>query len=143
MVFKNESQLKKFLLNKSQNSIIQAQNRVYVIIKQFLIRYYQEFDPIMYERTNQLLHSLVKSRIVRTRNGYEAEVYFDYNNLRYVDGSQPSGKQVMDAAAKGEHGVENVAYQGTAIWNEPIVVLDAKAIDILKDMLIAEGIPIK
>lgn len=143
MIFKNETKLKNFLLKKSQNAIIQAQNRVYDIIKSFLYRYYQEFDPVEYERTWQLFNSLVQTRIVRTVNGYEAEVYFDYNSLNYIGGSQPSGKQVMDAAGQGDHGVEVVAYRGTAVWNEPKMILDAKAIGILRDMLIAEGVPIR
>ena len=119
---------------------MKAQDEVYKIIKKFLYNYYNEFTPEMYERTYQLLSSLVESRIISKGNGYEAEIYFNFDGLNYVT---VSGKEVMDAAAKGEHGVERVAYRGTGIWNEPKEILDAQAKDILKDMLISEGIPIK
>ena len=143
MIFKSEKQLKSYLLKKSRLALIKTQEEVYAIIKRFLYKYYGEYHPVEYDRTFQLLQSLVQTRVVSTGSGYEAEVYFDFNSLNYLTGSRPSGKEVMDAAAEGLHGVEVVAYVGTGIWNEPKQILDTKAIDILKDMLISEGIPIK
>lgn len=159
MVFKNEKQLKEFLLAKCKSVVVQAENKVYAIIKRFLVEFYQDYDPSAYERTNQLLHSLVKSGIRQTKNGYEAEVYFDLDSLQYSKpawqgGSSPSGEQVFEAAKQGLHGAigdagggwkyhYEVGETGVNIWNDPIEKLNAEAIEILKNMLIAEGIPIK
>lgn len=145
MVFKNEAQLKSFLLSKCQNALIKAQEQVYQIIDRFVKEFYAEFSPEMYERTYQLYRSLVKSDIVSTGSGYKAEVYFDFSSLVYTSGSSPSGEQVMNAAAYGGHGAEglHIIAGGTGIWDEPKQILNAEAINILKRMLISEGIPIR
>ena len=146
MVFKDEKQLEKFLLKKSRLALLKAQDKVYTIIKRFVYQFYNEYDPIVYERTYQLLQSLVQSRIVSDGKGYKVEIYFDLDSLNYTTGSNPSGEQVMKAAEWGRHGAMGLAvadFKGTSIWHEPLEVLDAKAIKILVDMLKAEGIPIK
>ena len=145
MVFKNEAQLKSFLLAKCKNALIKAQEQVYQIIDRFVKEFYAEFSPEMYERTYQLYRSLVKSDIVSTANGYKAEVYFDFSSLVYTSGSSPSGEQVMNAAAYGGHGAEglHIIAGGTGIWDEPKQILNAEALNILKRMLISEGIPIR
>lgn len=145
MVFKNEKELERFLLAKCQSALLKAQERIYEIIKRFLDEFYREYDPIVYERTNQFLNSLVRSRIVPDGKGYKAEVYFDLDYIYYT-GSNPTGEQVMQAADYGRHGAMGLAvadFKGTSIWYESLAELDAKAINILVDMLRAEGIPIK
>ena len=159
MVFKNEKQIERFLLEKSRLALIKAQDRVYSIIKRFLYRFYLEYDPSEseygYERTRQLLESLVQSRIVSDGNGYKAEIYFDVDGLNYVTGGQPTGEQVMAAATQGYHGAigeipnsdKEFKYvdigNGTKIWDDPIQKLNAEAIDILVEMLKSEGVPVK
>lgn len=146
MVFKNEAELKNFVLKKCQNALVKSQEQVYQIIDRFIKEFYAEFTPEMYERTYQFYRSLVKSKITRVHNGYEAEVYFDLSSLDYVTGSRPSGEQVMGAAEWGRHGAMGLAtadFKGTSVWHEPLAILDAQAINILKKMLISEGIPIK
>lgn len=146
MVFKNQKELERFIMKQSRQALMKAQDKVYEIIHRFFEQYYQEFIPQEYIRTDKLLESLVKSQIVADGKGYKAEVYVDLNYLNYIYpyGSQPSGQDVMDAANEGRHGVEWTAKDdGTAIWSESIQKLDANAINILKDMLISEGIPIK
>lgn len=146
MVFKNEKQLRDFLLKKCSNALLKSQEQVYQIIDRFVKEFYAEFSPEMYERTYQLYRSLVKSEIVSTGSGYEAQVYFDLSSLDYVTGSKPSGEQVMGAAEWGRHGAMGLAvadFKGTSVWQEPLAILNAEAINILKKMLISEGIPIK
>lgn len=146
MVFKNEEQLKSFLLQKCKNALIKSQEQVYQIINRFVKEFYAEYNPEMYERTYQLFSSLVKSDIIQTGSGYEAQVYFDLNSLDYVTGARPSGEQVMGAAEWGRHGAMGLAvadFKGTSIWHEPLEILNAQAINILKKMLISEGIPIR
>lgn len=145
MTFKNEKELKKFLLSKCKNALIKSQEKVYKILDLYMQRFYADYDPVMYQRTYQLLCSLVKSDIRSTSNGYEADVYFDLSYI-YETGRNPSGEQVMNAAAYGGHGAEGLRIMygsGEDAWFTPLEILDAKAIEILKNMLIAEGIPIK
>lgn len=162
MVFKNEKELEKFILSKCRDALAKTQEKVYQIIDRFLNDFYNDYDPSSYSRTEQLLHSLVKSEIIQSGKGYEAKVYFDLDGLLY-DGYNPTGEQVMAAASKGLHGAigklprkpifgSGIEFQyfdgetGVSVWDGekgPIKILDAKAIKILKDMLIAEGIPIE
>lgn len=149
MVFKNEQQLESFLMAKCKNAVVQAQERVYEIIKRFLDQFYSEYPPkgkeLVYHRTEQFLNSLVKSQIVPDGKGYKAEVYFNLNYI-YDSGSNPSGEQVMQASEWGRHGAMGLMvadFKGTSVWHESLAELDAKAINILVDMLRAEGIPIK
>lgn len=155
MVFKNEKELEKFILKKSRLALLKSQEEVYKILKDFLRKFYMDYDP-SFPRTYQLLQSLVQSRIVSDGKGYKAEVYFDLDSLSYGY-NRPTGEQVMEAALQGFHGAigdipnpnPSKRYQyfpgntGVSVWNDPIKILDAKAIEILKNMLIAEGIPIK
>lgn len=154
MVFKNEKQLEAFLLQKCKAAVVKSQQQVYQIIDRFVKEYYAYYSPEMYERTYQLYRSLVKGDVERTANGYEAKVYFDLSNIDYVTGGRPSGEQVMDAAKEGWHGAvgdipnsdkqyKYIVSGGEGIWNEPKEILNAQAINILKNMLISEGIPIK
>ena len=146
MVFKNEAELRNYVLPKMKNAIVKAQAQVYQIVDRFVKEFYAEYPPEVYERTYQLYRSLVKSNIIPTKNGYEAEVYFDLSSIDYVTGSRPSGEQVMGAAEWGRHGAMGLAvadFKGTSIWHEPLDILNAEAINILKKMLISEGIPIK
>jgi hypothetical protein len=149
MVFKNEAQLKSFLLQKSQIALAKTQEQIYQILHRFVKEFYNDYSPEMYERTYQLFQSLVKSRIIPTAKGYEAEVYFDIGSLYYTTGNMPSGEEVMKAASNGLHGAigDDFLYRfgntGVGIWNDPMKIIDAQAIDMLKNMLISEGIPIK
>ena len=159
MVFKNEKELERFILSKCRSALTKTQERVYRIIDKFLNDFYNDYDPSSYTRTEQLLHSLVKSEIIQSGKGYEAKVYFDLDGLSYAGGN-PSGEQVMEAASQGLHGaigdIPNSKYNskfqyiegntGVSVWDGakgPVKILDAKVIEILKDMLIAEGILIK
>lgn len=154
MVFKNEKQLEAFLLQKCRAALVKSQQQVYQIIDRFVKEYYAYYSPEMYERTYQLYRSLVKGDVERTANGYEAKVYFDLSSLDYVTGGKPSGEQVMTAAKEGWHGAvgkipnsdkyyKYVVSGGEGVWDEPKQILDAQAKEILKKMLISEGVPIK
>lgn len=150
MVFKNEKQLKDFLLAKCQSALAKTQERVYQIIDNMLEAYYADYTPIPvdkggYERTKQLLHSCVKSDIVRTAKGFEAEVYF--KDYRYSTGRNPTSEQVINTAAQGLHGVADgdgwlyVAGDNyLSIWDD---YLQSDAMDMLINELKAQGIPIK
>lgn len=145
MTFHSIEELKQYILSHSQNALQKATEQVYQIINRFVKEFYAEYSPSMYDRTYQLYQSLVKTDVEVSGNGCTAYVYFDFSSLVYMTGSRPSGSQVMNAAAYGGHGAEglHVIAGGTGIWSEPMQILSTEAIEILKRMLIAEGIPIK
>ena len=108
----------------------------------------------MYHRTQQLLHSLVKSNVIQTDNGYQVEIYFDASALDYsykiINGIRyphngASGDDVMQAAMHGGHGAVGykIAATTTPIWDESMNILDAELYNMIKQALIAEGIPIR
>ena len=68
MVIKNETQLKNVILGDCRRALAKAQERVYKIIDLYLQRFYADYDPVWYERTGRLLHSLVKSDIIQEGN---------------------------------------------------------------------------
>lgn len=155
MVFKNEKQLKAFLLQKCKVALTEAQEQIYQIIDGFIKDFYTDYSPEMYERTHQLYRSLVKTRISPVGDGFETQIFFDLDGLKYNSGERPSGEQVMDAAKQGLHGAigdipnsdKRFLYvggnTGVNIWGNPIQKLNAEAIEILKNRLIAAGVPIK
>ena len=156
MVFKSQKQLESFLLNKCKVAVADTENKVYAIIKSTLAEFYGEFSPEEYIRTNQLLHSLVKTDVKRVGNGYEAEVYFDDSMLNYDQGGIPlqhtpehgmsgwatwTGETVLNVAMESSvpHGGH---IGGTPVWTVSKRTLgDIK--ERLKQNLIAQGVPIK
>ena len=136
--FTSEAELRKYILKKSYRAVEAAQEKVYQIIEDFIIQYYNDFTPEFYERTYQLLCSLVKSNIRYSGGGIEADVYFDASMLDYKTGSW-TGEQVLGAALHGSHG----GYKRTApIAGQSLNWLNAHAIETLKNELIAAGIPV-
>lgn len=151
MVFKNEAQLQSYLLAKCKSAVVQAETKVHKTIDGCLQRFYSEFDPDEYIRTSQLLHSLVRSGIKSTGNGFAAEVYFDIGSLNYQRGVVPTQHGTGFAAwdretvlkVAMESGVPHGGYAGgTAIWTESMIRL-GNIFELLKQELIKQGIPIK
>lgn len=139
---------------KMQASILIAEEKVFQIIDKVLAQWYREYDPVFYERTRQLLHSLVKSDIIPAANGYEAEVYFDASKLdysfKYLNGKKyphhgASGEDVLQAAMNGGHGASGwkIASVTTPVWDKSIGLIDEKFYNVIKQALISEGIPVK
>ena len=155
MVFKNQKQLESFLMKQSRQALLKAQDKVYGIIKQFVYKFYTEYEPDEYIRTRQLLESLVQSRIVPDGKGYKVEIYFDASGMNYPTEHVPrksgwegsahwDGETVLGVAMEGEYPHGGYAEAGgTPIWKASKIKLDAEAVNILVDMLRAEGIPIK
>ena len=145
MVFRSVKDFETYVLKKTDNAVKKAQEKVYKILDLYLQRFYNEYDPVVYERTYQLMKSLVKSDVRKVGNEVKAEVYFNLSYI-YNTGANPSAEQVMAAADYGRHGAMGLAvadFKGTSIWHESLAMLDAEAISTLKNMLIAEGIPIR
>lgn len=162
MLIHNKDELNAILLQKTKNAVIKAEETVYNIIHRFVKEYYAEYDPIEYVRTYQFYQSLVKSEITPADNGqlgWKARVYFDLDKLDYYmkttrsKGTKVNDMQnfddpldekgVMSRVMKGLHVVRPRIVQGTPIWLETQKILDEQGFEILKRMLVSEGIPIK
>lgn len=155
MVFKNEAQLKAFLLKKCQSAVVAAEEKVHKIIDNCLQQFYSEFEPEEYIRMGQLLHSLVRSGVESTGNGYKAKVYFDVKGMHYQTGQIEikstaltgrmghatwDAQKVLDVAMTG--GAPHGGYaNGTAIWSVSMARLgDIETL--LVQELQKQGIPI-
>lgn len=157
MNFDSIEQLEKYILDKCKIAVANAEQEVHRAIDKFLKKYYSDFEPKEYIRTEQLLHSLVKTGVKSTGNGYMAEVYFDVGALNYETGymylrhtdehgmlgyATWDGGKVLETAMQGSHG----GYTYTEpIWAGSMVELWSKHGSIIKLLvkeLKAAGIPI-
>lgn len=155
MLFTTPSQLKNHIMGHMKLAIQEMENEIHEVINQFLKQYYQEYEPIVYERTEQLLHSLVKSEIIQSGQGYVCHVYFDLEQIdysyKYINGkrykndtSKIGGTEgiVRLAMESNTHGGYKASTNNTAIWTESMDILNRDKIAILKQCLLDNGIPI-
>lgn len=131
MTFKNEAQLKKFLMSKCVKAVENTERKVHEEFAGNLNQFYTEFHPEEYIRTGALFDSLEKTGVKLNGNRASAEVYF--NEPSYQKGvmqlqSTPEtgrlgyaewddGKIFDYAVHRGSHG--GYVY-GTSIWNDSI-----------------------
>ena len=158
MVFKNEAQLKKFLIEKCANAVANTEKKVHDEFADSLNQFYTEFQPEEYIRTGALLNSLEHTGVKRSGNQYmskaEAEVYF--KTPSYEQGLMPlqhtpehgmygwatwTGQKVLDVAMTDTlpHG----RYEsGTAIYTDTMRELGGKhgIENLLKQELKKEGL---
>lgn len=130
MVFKNDAQLKKFLMGKCAKAVADAEKEVYEKFDDSLNQFYAEFKPREYIRTGALLDSLEHTGVKQVGNQHmsraEAEVYFNTPVYEHgwvllqsgeYDYSSWSDEKVLDVVMKS--GLPHGGYEGgTAIWNE-------------------------
>lgn len=159
MVFKSQKQLENFLLQKCKAAVAGTEQKVHDIIDRCLKQFYEQFEPEEYIRTGQLLHSLVKSGVKKVENGYEAEVYFDVDNIHYLNGyleiksTSETGRlgyaawdkdTILDVAMNS--GLPHGGYaKGTAIWtkSQATIATLGGVFKMLEQELMAIGVPIK
>lgn len=155
MIINSPSELQNQIMSRMKTAIIKMENEIHKVIDKFLHQYYSEYNPSVYERTYQLLHSLVKSEIIPNGTGYECHVYFDLekidysykyingkrykNNTNAIGGTEGIVKLAMESHTHGGF----IASENTAIWNESMVELNSDKIAILKQCLLDSGIPIE
>lgn len=132
MTFKNESQLKKFLLEKCVKAVNNTKEKIYEEFAGNLNQFYTEFSPKEYIRTGALFESLEVTGVKQYGNCVATEIYF--NTPSYMHGWVPlqSGDfgysywddgYIFDVAMGGSHG----GYEGgTAIWDDSLKSLGYK-----------------
>ena len=126
MVFKNDAQLKRFLVEKSINAVANTERKIHEELSGNLNQFYTEFSPKEYIRTGALYNSLESTGVIPNSNGATAEVGF--NTPSYVNGRVAlqsggygyatwSGETVLAVAMDG--GLPHGGYAGgTAIFSE-------------------------
>ena len=101
-----KKELEVFLLERCRELCEFASNEVYEAINFFLAQYYSEWQPSVYQRTYDMLHSAFKTEVKKVGNGYQSIVGIDYESLdSYKD---VSGWQAVTYANEETHGGLNV-----------------------------------
>lgn len=126
MTFKNEAQLKKFLMGKCANAVANTERKVHEEIVGNLNQFYTEFRPEEYIRTGALFNSLETTGVIKTGNSVEAEVYFNTPSYRHGWVPLQSGgfghsswtdNHILDVVMTD--GLPHGGYEdGTPIWSE-------------------------
>ena len=133
--FTSVEALKREILMRTKVGVLNTREKIYAEIERCLQKYYGEYDPVKYVRTQQLMNSLVRESF---GDGLGFEVYFDPSRLNYVTGNW-GADEVLNTAMHGSHG----GYvDGTAIWDESMVEL-GDIVALIKRELIAAGLPVK
>ena len=97
-------------------------------IKEFaykqMVGYYDEYDPRIYVRTNQMRDSSYKPFTTTTGNIYEGGVIINSENTNHKRGIRKNGEEYTEEEIydnvwiKGFHGWEFVGYGDNAYWRE-------------------------
>lgn len=158
MTFNSWDDLESYILSRSKDAVIIMREKVYEVIHRFLKQFYSEYTPVLYERTEQLLYSLVKTEVKQSEGGkgWVAEVYFDLSALDYhtytLNGilytkdnwTKYDDERVLRVAMEGEHPHGGWSTdKETAIWTESMAVFKKEKLNILKKALEDAGIPVK
>ena len=155
--FSSVSELENFIESACKSAVIETENEIKSKILEQVNVYYDEYTPYAYIRTNALKRALRKKL---DRNGLGFEVFFDNDKTNYQTGVKElrhthdkdspmynmtgygtwGSEQVFDTAVdKGLHG----GYiKGTPIWKTGLENIGSIP-ELLKDKMIAEGLPIK
>ena len=134
MTFKNEAQLKKFLMGKCANAVANAERKVYEEFAGNLNQFYTEFRPEEYIRTGALFNALEVTGVKRAGNSVATEIYFDTPSYEHGWVPLQSGnlgysfwddEYILDVTMTGKlpHG----GYKsGTAIWKDSMAKLGGR-----------------
>ena len=138
MTIKNESQLRKFLIEKCSKAVANTEKKVHEELAGNLNQFYTEYRPVEYIRTGALFNSLESTGVRKFGNqhisGVKAEVGFNTPSYEHgwirlqsgdYDYSSWSDEEVLDVIMQGRfpHGGFE---EGTAIWKESMRSLGGK-----------------
>lgn len=155
MVINNERDLRNAMKQILANGTVEIANEVGLIIDNFLIAWYGDYDPKKYQRTYQFLNSCVTSELVYNKNSVSIQVYIDTSNLHYdeIDDSgfvigEKDSEWVVDNADEGIHGTGIYARKGrrpVKFWTDSNEMIHRKktVLKAFSDYLDSEGISYK
>lgn len=155
-VIKNMNDLQKIVEQKIRQALDLTQQEINRVLDYYIESYYDEYDPLVYNRTDMLRNSPIKPQIVKNKNGYSCVVGIDeeYLNYSYPDTWRYAGSpNVKDTPATGldimqwsEKGLHGGTVQGSVrIWHDTLEELGGREgiIELMKTNMRKVGLPIK
>lgn len=116
--------------------------RVYETLNYYLDEYYTGWTPSSYKRTQDFLHSAVKTEAVPYKGGVRASVYIDYESMDdYVNAT---GYQVARWANEGLHGGLSVSHK-PHVWDDTLkeTIDNGSLLKLAVEYLRSHGIPVR
>lgn len=114
----NMSELTASLMPTMESMVDLMAERVYETLNWFLLDFYNDYDPVSYRRSYDLLRSAVKVEPKRVGNKIVASVYIDYDSMdNYYNAT---GYQVASWANQGLHGGLDVGDNTPHVWDDTI-----------------------
>lgn len=150
-IINNKTNWVQTLEAKVQEALKATQQEIYDVIQRHIQRYYDEYTPIVYERTQQFLNSLIKTELVRTGNCISCRVQINDNYLQYKYPGNPNWKGSIPATGQdvakwaNEHTHGSIIHRESAFWEDAMRDLGGEQgiYAIMKKNLKNAGIPIK
>jgi hypothetical protein len=114
----NMSELTAALMPTMESMVDLMAERVYESLNYFLLDFYNDYDPVSYRRSYDLLRSAVKVEPKRVGNKVVASVYIDYDSMDNYYNS--TGYEVASWANQGLHGGLDVGNNTPRVWDDTI-----------------------
>lgn len=104
-IIKSMSDLTKILELRIQKALEMTQEDIWEAVQFHIDEYYREFIPKYYERTRKFAESLIKTEVVKDKQGLSCTVEIDPDYLHYTyPGGYATGLGVSMEANRGSHG---------------------------------------
>lgn len=136
-------QIKADLTKKVGVAVENVKQGVVNIIMNEINRFYGEYDPTWYQRSYQIRSAVERmaNSAVKTYNvGASFRIYVDSSMFNHIKGSWTEEMILDSVMVWGTHGH---ASPGTPVWTKSMEIINPRMQSIIKEKLIAAGIPVK
>ena len=148
MDFDSVEAFEKFVLNKCRNAVSGAEQEVHKTMRSNVSKFYGEYEPTEYIRTNSFSESLQRTGVIPIGNGFEAEVYFDevsYPSMAVGKSGRSHSKNKSDGEILANNLTGSMPHgwfaSGTAVWTDSMSQIGNIDMLLLKELK-EQGIPI-
>lgn len=127
-VIMNEKDIKKDIEKFAKTCALTIVQEASRLIKKFaykqMIGYYDEYEPRIYDRTNQMRDLSYKPFIICTGKIYEGGVIIHSGHTNHIRGTRKNGDEYSEEEIydnvwiKGSHGWEKIGYGENTSWHE-------------------------
>ncbi len=154
-VIKSITALKKIIELRIKKALEMTQDDIWDAVRFHIEVYYEEYTPKQYERTRRFAESLIRTEVIRDKNGLSCTVEIDPDYLRYTYNGEPSQPHIphynpatgYDVATWANHQSHGGIYDDDfgRFWNDAMQDLGLKPgiLAIMKDNLRKCGVPVK
>lgn len=136
------AQIKADLQSKVGIAVENVKREAVRIIMNEVEKFYGEYDPSWYQRTYQMqkaVERMVNSAVKVYGIGASFHIYVDASMFNHKRGTWSEWDILYSVMEGATHGG---AASGTPVWTESMKVLDLDMKNIIKEKLIAAGIPV-